>query len=69
MGGKFGEYMYPYDWVPPLFTWNHHSIITQLFSNIKYKIKKNNNRTWNMDENNIQIVEDSKLQPLLLDNI
>ena len=34
---SFGEnrYMYKYGWVSPLFTWNHHNIINQLYPNIK----------------------------------
>ena len=28
-------YMYMYDWVPLLSTWNYHNIVNQLFSNIK----------------------------------
>ena len=37
-GGEW--YMYMYGWVPLLFTWNCHSIVNQLYSNIIWKVKK-----------------------------
>ena len=38
MGVGFGGewiHMYIHGWVPSLFTWNHHNIVGQLYSNIK----------------------------------
>ena len=41
--GGLGEngYMYMYDWVPSLFTWNYHKVGNQLYPKTKYKIQKN----------------------------
>ena len=40
--GGLGEngYMYMYDWVPSLFTWNYHKVGNQLYPKTKYKIEK-----------------------------
>ena len=34
------EYLYMYDWVPSLFTWNYDNIVNWLYPKTKYKIQK-----------------------------
>ena len=34
------EYMYIYDWIPSLLTWNHDNIVYWLYPKTKYKIQK-----------------------------
>ena len=36
-------YMYVYDWVPVLFTWNWHNIVNQLYPQTKEKVFKKEN--------------------------
>ena len=37
-GCSLGEngYMYVYDWIPLLFTWNYYNIVSRLYPNTKY---------------------------------
>ena len=48
MGEEFGEngYMYMYGWILLLSTWNYHSIVNWLYSNIKLKALK---KSWYPD--------------------
>ena len=43
--GNLGEngYMFMYSWVPLLFTWNYHNIVSQLYPSKNKKLKKQNN--------------------------
>ena len=42
--GHLGEngYMHMYGWVPPLCTWNYHSIVNQLYPNTEKQTKVKN---------------------------
>ena len=40
VGLRKNGYMCMYAWAPSLFTWNYHSIVNQLYPNIKFKKKE-----------------------------
>ena len=47
VGLRKNGYMCMYAWAPSLFTWNYHSIVNQLYPNIKFKKKeKKNSFSW-----------------------
>ena len=45
---KKNRYVYMYNWITLLYTWNYHNTVNQLYSNIKLKVfkKSTKNKCW-----------------------
>ena len=65
---RLGEkgYMHTYDWVPSMFIWNYHNTVSQLYPNIKLKVKKKKTgpeASWGKESGPLQLPHPPILAP------